>query len=217
MTFRLAGINNQNFLMRDEETGSFWQQISGQAISGPLRGRQLELVRSDELTFALWRAENPSGTVLRPVAAFEGQYEPRDWEVKMQKQRTVVDTAKSGIPPRELMLGLEVAGEARAYPLARVLAAKLIQDRLGGREVLLVVGPDGQSVRAFESNGAEFFRDAELTGDLTAPLLTDSVTGSRWSFHGCTAAGRCLSPLPVIKDYWFDWQLYHPKSSVFRR
>jgi hypothetical protein len=55
----LAGINNQNFLMRDEETGTFWQQISGRAISGPLNGSQLEPVHSDELTFALWRSEAP--------------------------------------------------------------------------------------------------------------------------------------------------------------
>jgi len=52
LTFRLAGINNQNFLMRDEETGTYWQQISGAAISGPLKGRQLTLVHSDELTLA---------------------------------------------------------------------------------------------------------------------------------------------------------------------
>jgi len=29
LTFHLAGINSQNFLMRDEETGTYWQQISG--------------------------------------------------------------------------------------------------------------------------------------------------------------------------------------------
>ena len=28
LTLHLAGINNQNFLMRDEETGTYWQQIS---------------------------------------------------------------------------------------------------------------------------------------------------------------------------------------------
>ena len=40
--FRLAGINNQNFLMRDDETGTWWQQVSGKALSGPLKGQVLE-------------------------------------------------------------------------------------------------------------------------------------------------------------------------------
>ena len=31
LTFHLAGINNQNFIMRDEETGSWWQQVTGVA------------------------------------------------------------------------------------------------------------------------------------------------------------------------------------------
>ena len=65
LTFRLAGINNQNFLMRDEETGTYWQQISGEAIAGPLKGQRLELIRADELTFKLWREEQPGGRCCR--------------------------------------------------------------------------------------------------------------------------------------------------------
>ena len=72
LTFHLAGINNQNFLMRDEETGTYWQQINGAAVSGPLAGRVLKLIPSDELTFALWKAEQPRGTVLKDVASLRG-------------------------------------------------------------------------------------------------------------------------------------------------
>jgi hypothetical protein len=74
LTFHLAGINNQNFLMRDEETGTYWQQISGLAISGPLTGRSLLLIHCDELTFALWKTEQPRGTVFKDVAAYTAQY-----------------------------------------------------------------------------------------------------------------------------------------------
>jgi len=37
LRFHLAGINNQNFLMRDEQTGTYWQQITGLAVSGTAR------------------------------------------------------------------------------------------------------------------------------------------------------------------------------------
>ena len=40
--FRLVGINNQNFIMQDEATGSWWQQITGAAIQGPRKGARLE-------------------------------------------------------------------------------------------------------------------------------------------------------------------------------
>ncbi len=87
LSFHLAGINNQNFLMRDDQTGTFWQQISGRAISGPLAGLQLEPVYSDEVTFALWRNEAPNGTVLKPQAKDAGEYEKKDWDIRMGKVR----------------------------------------------------------------------------------------------------------------------------------
>jgi hypothetical protein len=231
LTFRLAGINNQNFLMRDEETGSYWQQISGKAISGPYAGRQLELIHSDELTFALWRSENPDGTVLRPVDRFASEYEPKDWEKRMQKARTVVDTKGTPFGPRELMIGVEQKEAARAYVLERVLQQKLIQDWVGGVPVIVVVGPDGKSVRVFEARVQphegvpDFYRDADAekagAAGATRPMLTDSVTGSRWTFQGCAvqgpAAGQCLRAIPAIRDYWFDWRSYHPNTTVHGR
>ncbi len=65
--FHLAGINNQNFIMRDDETGSWWQQVTGEAIFGPLKGKHLTPVFLDELTFATWKHEDPQGRVLRLI------------------------------------------------------------------------------------------------------------------------------------------------------
>jgi hypothetical protein len=223
LTFRLAGINNQNFLMRDEETGSYWQQISGKAISGPYRGRQLELVHSDELTFSLWRNENPSGTVLRPVDRFASEYEEKDWEREMLKARTVVDTKNTPFGPRELMVGVEHNGAARAYVLERLLKQKLVQDMVGGAPVIVVVGPDDKSIRVFEAGiqgqqGVPEFYRQPVGRDANDAILIDSATGSGWTFKGCAvmgpAKGQCLRPLPALKDYWFDWQLYHPNTTV---
>jgi hypothetical protein len=220
LTFHLAGINNQNFLMRDEETGSFWQQINGRAVSGPMAGKQLELVHCDELSFGLWRAENPRGTVLQPVGEFEKNYEAKDWEKRMLKARTVVDTSKSGIAPRALMLGIEVGGGSKAFPLDRVLQQKLVQDRVGGKAIILVVGPDNLSVRAFLRDLDGVVANAEYYRKPDSGLFVDSETGSEWNFQGCAvsgrATGRCLKPIPMIKDYWFDWQLYHPSTAVYK-
>ena len=221
LTFHLAGINNQNFLMRDEETGSFWQQITGQAVSGPLKGRNLTLVHCDELAFATWKAENRDGLVLRPVAKFAGDYEAKDWEKRIGKAPTVVDTMGTGHAPREVMLGIEIRGANRAFPLARVLAQKLVQDRVGDEPVILVVGADGISVRAFSARSREgapapdYFRTVDAA-KTDAALFVDSASGANWNFQGC-ANGQCLKRLDMIKDYWFDWRLYHPRTTVYKR
>jgi hypothetical protein len=48
--------------------------------------------------------------------------------------------------------------------------------------------------------------------------LIDS-SGSEWNFRGCAvsgpAAGKCLEPVPILKDYWFDWRNYHPNTTVY--
>ena len=231
LTFRLAGINNQNFLMRDEETGSYWQQISGKAISGSYRGRQLELVHSDELTFSLGRSENPNGTILAPISEFTSKYQDKGWESKMRDTRTVVDTRNTPFAPRELMLGVEHNGASRAYVLDRVLKQQLVQDRVGGTPMVVVVGPDAKSVRVFEAripgveDIPEFYREPDLASskqpDPERPILIDSATGSGWTFLGCAvtgpATGQCLRAVPALKDYWFDWQLYHPNTTVHTR
>jgi hypothetical protein len=231
LTFHLAGINNQNFLMRDEETGTYWQQISGRAVSGPLAGRALQSIPSDELTARLWKAEQPRGTVLKDAAAYASEYAPRDWDVKMKKAPTVLSYAQPGLAPRDLMLGIRAFGTARAFPYDMVVELKLVQDRVGPEPVLLVVGPDGQSVRAFRArvpngNGlTEFYRTLDnqtaLPGGPSIPLMMDDATGSKWNFQGCAiegkAKGACLERVEVIKDYWFDWREYNPNTTVFGR
>jgi Protein of unknown function (DUF3179) len=224
LTFHLAGINNQNFLMRDEQTGTYWQQISGRAISGPLAGTQLKLVPSDELTFALWTSEQPKGIVMKDVAADVEGYSPKDWDVQLEKSSypTVLNFPEHGFANRDVMLGISAFGEDRAFPYANVLAEKLVQDRVGSAEVILLVGPDGQSVRVFReslpgstSTGdvpLEFFRTADGS-------MIDSQTGSRWNFKGCAVEGKskgtCLDRVEAIKDFWFDWRNYHPATSVY--
>lgn len=222
LSFHLAGINNQNFLMRDDQTGTFWQQISGSAVAGPLRGAQLERVYSDEVTFALWRKEAPEGTVLKPVEQYAGEYEKKDWEAQIAKLPTVLDFPQSGLPARELVLGVAAFGARRAYPVKRIVETKLIEDRLGSESILIVLGADGKSVRVFqgrlrgENMAPEYYRTTEGAG-----LLVDSETGSEWDFGGCAVSGKrmgaCLQPVYALKDYWFDWRNYHPDTTVFRR
>ncbi len=161
--FRLAGINNQNFLMRDDETGSWWQQITGKAIFGPLKGQHLDPVLSDELTFGLWKQESAAGQVLAPGAKYQSEYES-DWEPKVAKLPVVINFPGTALQSRDVLIGMEIGGASRAYPMSAVLAQTPVQDRLGGTPILLVVGPDGKSVRAFVSRldgqDIEVFRES---------------------------------------------------------
>jgi len=214
--FYLAGINNQNFLMRDRETGSWWQQVTGHAISGPLEGETLELVANDELSFGLWKTEAPRGLVLEPVPGHEKDYDG-DWEKEVARLPVTVSFPGQGLKDRDVVLGVEVGGEARAFPLERVLAQSPVEDKMNGVPIVLVLGPDGKSVRVFRAalnnSEIELYRDQQNT----QWQLVDG-RGNTWNFQGCAisgpAAGQCLQQIRYLKDYWFDWRNYHPLTTV---
>lgn len=208
--------------MRDEETGSYWQQISGLAVSGPLKGQQLMLVHSDELTFATWKAEEPQGTVLKNVPKYASDYEAKDWDARMTHEPVVIRFPEHGMKSRDLVLGIHAFGASRAFLYDQVIKEKLVKDHVGDEPVLLITGPDDQSVRAFRDripgvNGApDFYR---MTANKPGSFLMDAPTGSEWNFQGCAISGKakgvCLEPLPMLKDYWFDWRNYNPKTTIW--
>jgi hypothetical protein len=220
--FYLAGINNQNFLVRDEETGSWWQQITGKAIYGPLQGAALELVLSDELTFTEWRTEFPAGQVLAPVAKYTKKYDP-NWEPDVAKLPVVISFPNTELKSRDVVVGLTIDGVARAYPWETFVKQSPILDRVKGTPLLLVAGPDGKSFRVFvsriDARDAEFFLQTNET-EKKDWMLLDTLTNSQWNFQGCAtsgpAQGKCLDRIPALKDYWFDWRNYHPDTTVYK-
>jgi Protein of unknown function (DUF3179) len=220
--FHLAGINNQNFIMRDEETGTWWQQVSGKAIQGPLKGKQLKSVFHDEISFSIWKREQPQGRVLKPDEKIlaSNQYEKPDWETRMERLRVVEGTdVDKRLAPRTLVIGVSVDGKAVAYPLTALQKQSPIIDTVGSTPIVITLGDDKRSVRAFErtvdGRRLEFFQKTENNQF----QLIDAETGSTWKFEGKAIAGPLsghqLKKVSVLEDYWFDWRIYHPDTTIY--
>jgi len=208
--------------MRDKETGSWWQQVTGEAILGPLKGKRLKQVFHDELSFAIWKREQPQGRVLRPSEeiAQAGKYVAANWEERVAKMPVTTSVYMDrALEPREVIVGLTIDGVSKAYPLEALVKQKLILDELGGRPIFLVIAEDGRSVRAFERSidgrKPEFF----VKPNTTPVVLIDAETGSDWDFTGKAVAGplagKQLSKVAVLNDYWFDWKTYHPNTFIY--
>jgi hypothetical protein len=230
LTFRLAGINNQNFIMRDDETGTWWQQVTGKAIHGPLQGHQLKSVFHDDISFRIFKREKPNGRVLKPEEKILAakQYEAADWETRVGKMRVVEGTdIDQRLAPRTLVMGVEVGGKSTAYTLSALQKQSPIMDMGATVPIRVVRGDDRRSVRAFERNvdgrRLEFFLKTDINGEsklrYTGLFLVDAETGSTWNYEGKAIAGqlagRQLKKIFVLEDYWFDWRLYHPDTTIY--
>jgi hypothetical protein len=217
--FHLVGINNQNFLMADDETGSWWQQVTGECIRGPLVGRRLTRIPSDEVSLAVWRAEHPESTAVRFAQQHLAGYAPANWEEHFRRL-PVLKEAPPGAPlaPRDLVVGVESDSSARAFPLDVLGRQSPVNTHVGRTPVLIVLAADGRSARGFlrtlEGRVLEFYRKPDSPG-----TLLDDATGSEWTFAGLAVAGplagRRLEWLQTQTEYWFDWLAYHPQTTVF--
>lgn len=199
--FYLAGINNQNFLMRDKETGSWWQQITGEAIYGPMQGASLDLVPSDELTFGEWKSEVSGGQVLAPVPRYAKEYDS-NWEAKVANLPVVISFPGTELKSRDVVVGLEIDGVSRAYPWDTLSKQSPIVDHVHGTPLLVAVGSDGKSFRVFisrvDGKDAEFFLKRETENETplaTQPLASGPiVSASTDSAPVASSATKAGSP-----------------------
>ena len=199
--FYLAGINNQNFLMRDKETGTWWQQITGKAIYGPLKGASLELVPYDELTFGEWKSEVSGGQVLAEVPKYSKEYES-NWEPDVLKLPIVISFPGTELKSRDVVVGLELNGLSRAYPWDTLLKQSPVVDHLSGTPLLVAVAPDKKSFRVFVSRidgkDAEFFLKGEAEDEpdatKTSKKLEIPIDASKRSAGVPQAVAGAASP-----------------------
>jgi len=212
LDFYLAGINNQNFLMRDKETGSWWQQITGKAIFGPLQGAALDLVPSDELTFGEWKSEVSGGKVLAPVPKYTKEYDPK-WEPEVAKLPVVISFPGTELKSRDVVVGVSLDGGSRAYPWDTLVKQSPVVDQIHGTPLLVVVGPDGKSFRVFirriDGKDAEFFLKGEAGGE--TPPVAKPETSPTPKLASPAAATVTVSPAsataPSTPSKEKDWSL----------
>jgi hypothetical protein len=218
--FHLAGINNQNFIMQDEATGSWWQQVTGEAIFGSSKGQRLKPVPHDELSFSLWKQEHPDGRVLMPDDSKPWKKFSENWEEQTARYPVLPQlTPDTTLSPRAQIVGIKIGTISKAYPMTTVQKQTPILDHIAGTPVLIVMAEDKKSVRAFERtiDGQELELFAK-PGSQALRLL--DASGSEWDFTGKSVsgpyAGRKLKQIFVLNDYWFDWKAYNPETVVYQ-
>jgi len=163
--------------MRDNETGTWWQQITGKAVYGPLRGAALDLVPYDELSYGEWKSEVPEGKVLAPVPKYVKEYDS-NWEPEVLKLPVVISFPGTELKSRDVVVGLEVSGASRAYPWDGLVKQSPVIDRVHGTPLVIAVAPDGTSFRVFiariDGKDAEFFLKRDAPESATQPSVPAS-------------------------------------------
>ena len=118
------------------------------------------------------------------------------------------------------MVGIKVGNASRAYPFDAIVKQSPILDDLGAQPIVIVLGDDKKSVRAFQRTVDGRKLELFAKPNSVALRLTDAETGSEWDFTGKAIAGpmngKQLQKLYALNDYWFDWKTYNPNTTIYQ-
>lgn len=220
LTFEVAGIYRRDLILRDLQTGTIWQQATGEALIGPRKGTHLELLNGVLTSWAAWEHENPTTCIaVKPhgrqgimiqLSKFFG------WVLELVTTHIVLPGLTplgKELSPRNPVAGLWVGREARAYPLVVLAQYPQVFDSLGGVPLVIRYDPGADRVLVF---------DRRLGQDVVSPVWedsgwVDSERGLHWDAQGCPpdASEPFLRPLPVRRTWWMGWKEFYPDTTIY--
>ncbi|MEA1903712.1 MAG: DUF3179 domain-containing protein [Actinomycetota bacterium] len=201
-----SALYESDLVMVDRSTGSYWWQVPGRAIVGPLTGTQLTTLPSRVATWADWAESHPDTLVLTRDTGFEINYERDPFAGYDQ----IIDSGGFAFPvgedardprlaPSALVVGVSVDGTTHAYPVEGLEAP--LNDVVSGDPVVIFPNAGGASVYSSVVDGEVFEFESGEAG------FTDLSTGSVWSPDGRAVsgplAGTSLEPIPSRTTFWF--------------
>lgn len=198
VTLGVSGLLwNRSLVMYDRETGSLWSHILGQAMQGPLTGKELKQVPSVMTDWQSWQKQHPSSTVAA-LSRTSNEYR-REFYRK----------------PEQFVLGIVDDERTKAWGFDLLRRNPVLNDSIGERPVLIAFGKENVAARMYDRR----LNGQVLTFRAKDGKLVDNETQSTWSPLTGEAttgplSGKYLTALPAIISYAHVWRRFHPESET---
>ena len=201
-------LYRSNKLMFDRETDSLWNQFTGEPVVGPLAGSGIKLkIRPVAITsWGRWRARKPDTRVLSLDTGHSRDYGSgvvyQDYFASPKLMfPALVDETR--LKQKDYVFGIRSVGAAKAWPVAAFGEGRVINDRVGQQEVVLIGDARTRSVRAYAREGRSFEASVDRR-QLSGP-------GGLWRVEEEALVGPDGTRLARIAghiSYWFAWDGY---------
>lgn len=212
LTFQVHGVYQGTFTIIDDQFGSIWSHLTGEALVGPMVGRHLEPLPQHVMALASWLEIHPNSSTVSPRTVPARPTVPGVARLDEGWLRTI-SHRDDRLPPRTPVLGVRLGDTHRAYVLdARAQGPLLFQDELAGVPIVLL-GVDEGAPLAYDRRVASGTIDLQLeNGKLMDP------SGSVWNSEGLAIegalAGIQLKFIHSKVSEWYAWAAYHPSTEV---
>jgi|GEM_PF-2628592 len=153
-----SALYDNDWVMVDRQTSTYWWQVTGRGIVGALAGAELSVLPSVTTTWEQWRLDEPGTRVLSRDLGFRRDYERNPFVGYAERVNAgntpfpVNDGALNDgrLAPATQVIAIEVGNDAAAVPAAELVDELLLT--VGGIEH--VIEPDGSGgARAYAITG----------------------------------------------------------------
>jgi hypothetical protein len=216
-SFGVSGKLIRNVLvMYDRETESLWSQLLGQSVSGEMQGASLEFLPTWHTTWAEWKEMHPETLALRK--GFRGGRDPYAGYYASGAAGVIGETIiDNRLTSKEFVIGVALDDTAIAYPFRVLNGEPVVNDSVGGRDLLVVFD---------QENGGGIVFDRQVDGQTLSfePAVegqfVDSETGTLWdSFDGRALegplAGKKLDRIKSTVIFWFGWKDFYSDTLIY--
>jgi uncharacterized protein DUF3179 len=203
--FRLVGMDHFNAMFEDVTTKSWWRQVTGEAITGKLKGQQLPEVYSTQTSLAKWLQLNPNSLIMQADSAFINSYDTTGrYEAGKSKSR-LTGTDSLSWKDKSWVIGVKTGTGKKAYDWNKLKSERIIQDKIENTPVLIVLSGDDKSFFAFErpTENSRFSLSNDILGCDNHHFRIDGK-GLDTSFS--------LKPLHASQEFWHSWRTFYPDT-----
>ena len=213
-TFRLVGMDQFNAMFEDSATKSWWRQVNGEAVTGPLKGKQLLEISSEQMTLQAWLARHPDSFILQPDSLFSDEYKGLEnfdegtSKSKLERRDSLSWKEKSWV------VGVSLGLFAKAYDWNDLTASRVIHDDIGQNPLVLVLENDSTSFHVWSRVVAN--DTLQFSFNESLKKIVDTKTNSVWDWNGkCIDGawkGTSLKTIQSYQEFWHSWRTFHPNT-----
>ncbi len=211
-TFRLVGMDHFNAMFEDASTKSWWQQATGVAIAGPLKGTRLNEIPSQQSTLAAWLQQYPNSLVMQPDTNFAEEYEHMENYDKGIGKSSLTKRDSLSWKPKSWVIGVTYNHTSKAYDWNELVKNKIIRDSLPGLPVVVTLEKDTATFHVFDRTVKGKVLSFVKSGN---EQMTDH-TKSIWTMDGRCIDGELkgekLRSIQAYQEFWHSWKTFHPET-----
>ncbi|MDP4147893.1 MAG: DUF3179 domain-containing (seleno)protein [Bacteroidota bacterium] len=214
-SFRLVGMDHFNAMFEDSATKSWWQQATGEAITGPLKGTRLSEIPSAQMRLGDWLALHPDNLTLQPDPNYRARYDSLRGYDEGNIDGSLERKDSGSWKFKSWVIGVSLHGRSKAYDWNQLVRERAILDTLGRDRLLLTIGPDDRSFYVFSLPDS-----LNVQYDGTRQRLAVQGHAGSWGLDGeCLDGpqkGQRLTGVQASQEFWHSWRTFHPGTGRYK-